>query len=102
MGFRAILAAFAAELSIFVTATTGGALSTTIDGFGAPPAATATPLGSYLASATMTQKYGIAESRTHFGKNQMVVTGYRAAGPAARGVQFARFASTAGSTGHTR
>ena len=102
MGSRLIIAAVAAELSIFAMTASGCASSSTPQGFGGSWAPAPTPLGTYLASGSMTQQYGITEWRTYFGKNQMVVTGYRADGTAARGVQFAWFASAPESTGHTR
>ncbi len=101
-----IFAAVAAEFCIVVAAASGCASGTHATGFGDSPAASsqaaAKPLGTYAASAGVTQKYGITEWRTYFGQNQMVVTGYRADGTAASGVQFAWFAPTAGSAGHTR
>ncbi len=101
-----IFAAVAAEICVFVAAASGCATGTRAHGFGDSPAASsqvpAKPLGTYAASASVTQKYGITEWRTYFGKNQMVVTGYRANGSAAGGMQFAWFAPAQGSVGHTR
>ena len=62
----------------------------------------ASPLGVYPASASMTQKYGIVEWRAFFGKTQIVITGYKADGTAARGVQLAWFKATTKVPGHTR
>jgi len=62
----------------------------------------ALPLGVFPASAIMTQKYGIVEWRFFSGRTQRVVTGYRADGSAARGVQLAWFPKTAQSAGHIR
>jgi hypothetical protein len=62
----------------------------------------ALPLGVFPASAIMTQKYGIVEWRFFSGRSQRVVTGYRADGSAARGVQLAWFPKTSQSEGHLR
>ncbi|HEY6463321.1 MAG TPA: hypothetical protein VIY73_24310, partial [Polyangiaceae bacterium] len=50
-------------------------------------AGAALPLGIYPASPRMEQLYGIVEWRTFIGRAQIVITGYRADGSAARGVQ---------------
>ncbi len=62
----------------------------------------ASPLGVYPASQSMTQKYGIVEWRAFFGKTQLVVTGYKADGSPVRGVQLAWFKATQQMPGHTR
>jgi hypothetical protein len=62
----------------------------------------ATPLGTYPASAIMTKEYGITKWHSFMGRSQLVITGYRADGHAARGVQVAWFPSVPGAKGHTR
>ena len=106
MGSKILVASIAVELCVVLVAASGCASGSQPRGFGgAPPPATGTqamPLGTYPASASLSQKYGIAEWRTYVGKTQIVVTGYRADGTAARGMQLAWFPSTATSVGHTR
>ena len=108
MSSRVLFAAVAAGLPIVVAMTTGCASGSSPHGFGggsggnAPHTTAAKALGTYAASASVTHQYGITQWRTFFGANQMVVTGYRADGTAARGVQFAWFAPAQGSVGHTR
>jgi hypothetical protein len=106
MSSRVIFAAVAAELSICVVAMTGCASGDSGKGFGGAPShsthPTATPAGTYAASASVTKQYGITEWRSYFGPNEIVLTGYRSDGTAARGAQFAWFAPSQGSVGHTR
>jgi hypothetical protein len=71
-------------------------------GFASASTPRALPLGVFPASAIMTQKYGIVEWRFFSGRSQRVVTGYRADGSAARGVQLAWFPKTPTSEGHLR
>jgi hypothetical protein len=63
---------------------------------------TALPFGVYPASARMTQKYGIVEWRVFAGRSQLVITGFRADGSPARGMQLASFKAAAGSPAHVR
>ena len=75
-------------------------------GWGTPtptPSKTATPLGLVPASTSMTVKYGITNWKLFVGSQQFVVTGYRADGTAARGVQTAWFQQAAdGTPAHVR
>ena len=108
MSSRVLFAAVAAGLPIVVAMTSGCASGSKPTGFGggsggqAPHTTAAKALGTYAASASVTKQYGITEWRTFFGNSQMVVTGYRSDGTAARGVQYAWFAPAQGSVGHTR
>jgi len=107
MSSRVLFAAVAAGLPLVVAMTTGCASGSKPTGWGGsggqgPHTTAAKALGTYAASASVTKQYGITEWRTFFGNNQMVVTGYRSDGTAARGVQFAWFAPAQGSVGHTR
>jgi hypothetical protein len=103
MGSKVLFIAIATEIGVVTAAASGCATGSSPHGFGSSPATTtATPLGAYAASTSMQQKYGIAEWRSFVGRKQIVVTGYRADGTAARGVQLAWFPKTSGSVGHTR
>jgi hypothetical protein len=71
--------------------------------FSASPAkGAALPLGIYPASPRMEQLYGIVEWRSFIGRAQVVITGYRADGSPARGMQIAWFRSATGAPGHVR
>jgi len=100
MGSRVFVSSLAVELCVVLAAASGCSSGSPLTGFG--PAPYAKPVGANAASASVTTEYGITEWRTYVGRRQTVVTGYRADGTAARGMEFAWFASTPQSVGHTR
>ena len=62
----------------------------------------ASALGTYPATSSMTNKYGIVEWRIFLGRTQIVYTGYRADGTPSRGVSVAWYKATSSMPAHTK